>query len=232
MTYYEGDIPPRRKVILKDFEIDRLEVTVANWRECEKAGVCKPARSGEIGIRPEDRCNAYLPDKENHPVNCVSWEMAKIYCSRKNKRLPSAGEWEYAAFGGNFGGEGRKYPWGNEKPEDGRGCYQPSIDPCYEYEDYKDNCEQAEPDDCCHNRRRTCRVGSYPDGASPFGALDMYGNLWEWTSDRPGELSGEPQETTYVAVAGGSTQDAGITNPFYTMEESGHYLAVGFRCVR
>lgn len=92
--------------------------------------------------------------KNNHPVLQVSWNDASAYCQWAERRLPSEAEWEKAACGT----DGRVYPWGNQIPNTTFLNYDESIG-------------------------ETTEVGSYPAGASPYGALDMAGNVWEWTAD-------------------------------------------------
>jgi formylglycine-generating enzyme required for sulfatase activity len=91
-----------------------------------------------------------------HPINCITKTQAERYCAAQGKRLPSAAEWEFAARGT----DGRSYPWGNDDASE-QVCWQGRHDA-----DFK----------------KTCPVGSFPAGASPFGALDMAGNVAEWTS--------------------------------------------------
>jgi len=96
--------------------------------------------------------------EEQHPVTAVSWNDAIAYCrwlsevAGKSYCLPSEAEWEKAARGM----DGRIYPWGNRW--DASRC----------------NCWESGP-------RGTTPVGAYPRGASPYGVLDMAGNVWEWT---------------------------------------------------
>ena len=88
------------------------------------------------------------------PVTGVSWHQARTYCAWVGGRLPTEAEWEKAARGT----DARRYPWGNEPPTRERAVFGMRM-----------NVGQPEP------------VGSHPSGASPYGALDMAGNVWEWT---------------------------------------------------
>ena len=99
-------------------------------------------------------CNAGRPDRATHPVNCVDWHQASAYCAWAGKRLPTEQEWEYAARGD----DARGFPWGNEEVG-ARACWNRWS-----------------------SRLGTCPVGSHPRGASPFGVLDMAGNVGEWTA--------------------------------------------------
>ncbi|MCU0655418.1 MAG: formylglycine-generating enzyme family protein [Polyangiaceae bacterium] len=88
---------------LAPFALDPTEVTVRNFRICVEARRCA-VESDLAG------CNWGKPGREDHPMNCVDWNEADIYCRWLGRRLPTEEEWEWAARGA----EGRVYPWGND----------------------------------------------------------------------------------------------------------------------
>lgn len=91
--------------------------------------------------------------QERHPVTWVSFEDAEAYCQWRGGRLPTEDEWVRAARANSP----RRYPWGDEFVSDRANTWESGL-------------------------RATSEVGAYPQGASPFGALDMSGNVFEWTA--------------------------------------------------
>jgi len=159
----DPDEHPMHEVELAAYCIDRTEVTVGEYMECVASGDCSgPALTvsstdyvaSDIK-RYSQFCNGN--DRLEHPMNCVDWYQATTYCTWAGKRLPTEAEWEYAAHGP----DGRAYPWGNEPPNSTR------LNSSGDADGFK----------------TTSPVGSFPAGVSPFGVLDMAGNVWEWTSD-------------------------------------------------
>lgn len=144
---------PIRQVDVDPFYIDETEVTVEAYTICINYGACGlPDVGGD--------CNYMVAGRENHPINCVSWNKANQYCNWAEggtKRLPTEAEWEKAARGT----DARIYPWGNAPVA---------------------SCTHAVMDDGC-GTGLTLEVGSKPLGASPYGAQDMTGNVAEWVSD-------------------------------------------------
>jgi formylglycine-generating enzyme required for sulfatase activity len=184
----DDDLPaekPAHPVTLAPFCIDRTEVTVADYKKCSDDGRCKRAPTSnewpQISSRErksfDAQCNARSPEERaKHPVNCVDWEMATNYCAAQGERLPSEAEWELAARGTG----GREYPWGDEAPSADRlnACGRECV-----AWGRKNNASQTAMYDGDDGFATTAPVGSFPRGASPYGLVDVVGNVWEWTAD-------------------------------------------------
>ncbi len=147
------DEKPAHSVELSGYWLDKVEVTNAMYILCVNAGACEIPREIKSASRPKYFGNEEFND---FPVIYVTHEDAVNYCTWAGRRLPTEAEWEYAARGSGM--DFRTFPWGDDVPSEALTNF-----------DYK--------------LRDTQRVGSYPNGASPFGILDMAGNVWEWTAD-------------------------------------------------
>ncbi|MFO0676026.1 MAG: bifunctional serine/threonine-protein kinase/formylglycine-generating enzyme family protein [Polyangiaceae bacterium] len=180
------DWRPAHQVTLSPYCIDRTEVTVEAYHACQLAGDCDhaPDKNEWAGITNEDRqiydplCNMrQLEAKAKHPVNCVDWTHAKVFCEKAGKRLPTEAEWEYAALGT----AGTKYPWGNDAPSKDlvNGCGR-------ECRASTGSVRTDAPNAASRRRRRLARrrpsARSRRD-ASSVGAQDIAGNVWEWVGD-------------------------------------------------
>ena len=135
----------------------------AGWRWRCESGKRAPAfwfREGASWLRRRFGLVEDLPDAE--PVQHVCFHEAEAYARWVGRRLPTEGEWEKAASWDAATGAKRRYPWGDEAPDpwSGSGAHA--------------NLGQA--------RFRPTPAGSFPDGASPYGARQMVGDVWEWTS--------------------------------------------------
>ncbi len=155
------------------------------------------------------------PQYDDYPMVYVTWDAADEYCRWVGGKLPGEAQWEKAARGT----DGRAYPWGDQKPD----VYLLNFN---------------------NNIGTTSKVGSYPDGASPYGVLDMAGNVREWVDDwfsenflseAPDENPSGPPEGIYKVLKSGAYSDGrdivrSTTRIMHVPDSPG--LNRGFRCVR
>ena len=145
---------PAHRVSVSTFAMDRTEVTVGQYDRCVAVGACAPPE----GLRYGD------PDRNSDfPVTHVRWEDAVSYCRWAGGRLPTEEEWEYSARGV----ASRRFPWGN--------VYNPHLS--------NHGSLAGNPADMTDGFIGLAPVGSFPDGATPEGLLDMAGNVSEWVAD-------------------------------------------------
>jgi formylglycine-generating enzyme required for sulfatase activity len=211
---YPWENSPRRnhrhRISIEAFCIDRYPVTNAQYEAFLDA----------TAYRPQDDHNFLRhwhngrprPGWDNTPVIWVSMEDARAYAQWAGKRLPHEWEWQYAAQGT----DGRRYPWGNDwnpvavpEPACGR--------------------EMPVPND----------VHAHPAGASPFGVMDLVGNVWQWTDEYV------DAHTRAAILRGGSGYQPQTSHWYFPqafrLDQHGKYLlmapckdrsaGIGFRCV-
>jgi len=213
VQYPWEDVPRRqhrRRLQMPRYFMDRTPVTNAQFKAFVDAS----------GYRPQDAHHflrhwvdgAPPAGWEHKPVTWVALEDARAYAAWAGKRLPHEWEWQYAAQGG----DGRRYPWGNDwdasavpPPHRGRTLLPPAD------------------------------VTAHPRGASPFGVLDLVGNVWQWTDEFHDE------HTRAAVLRGGSAYQPQTSHWYfpqaYRLDQHGKYLLMapckdrsgmlGFRCV-
>jgi formylglycine-generating enzyme required for sulfatase activity len=211
---YPWETSPRRshrhRLWIDAFFVDRCPVTNSEYKAFLDAS----------GYDPPDRHNflrhwqgrAPPAGWDNKPVTWVSIEDARAYAHWAHKRLPHEWEWQYAAQSN----DGRIYPWGNEW-----------------------NADAVPEPHCGREMLPPADVDAHPQGASPFGVMDLIGNVWQWTDEYA------DARTRAAVVRGGSAYQPQTSHWYfpqaYRLDQHGKYLlmapckdrsgAIGFRCV-
>ncbi|MEE4195990.1 MAG: formylglycine-generating enzyme family protein [Anaerolineae bacterium] len=146
---------PQQEVYLDAYWIDKYEVTNAQYALCVDDGACD-----EPLLLSSPTHEDYYGKRKyaDYPVMYVTFPQAKHYCEWAGGILPTEAQWEKAANGT----DGRLFPWGEALPTCELANFKYDGEPCI---------------------GDTARVGKYPEGASPYGAMDMAGNVTEWVMD-------------------------------------------------
>jgi sulfatase modifying factor 1 len=206
---------------ITSFWLDKTEVTHIQYEACVNTGMCE-------GLPISDYSN-----EANQPVNLITWSQAQAYCIWRGGRLPTEAEWEYAARGVDE----LIFPWGNNFIGDAANhcdsnCGAATWNWLYSIVNQENNDGFA----------TTAPAGSYINGTSWVGGLDLSGNVWEWTSSLYSpypynEKDGrENRNTTGLRVVRGGS----FNGPTHNLRAAVRHYAdsvfgyedIGFRCAR
>jgi iron(II)-dependent oxidoreductase len=204
------ELKHRHELAIKSFYMDKTPVTCAEFRRF----------LDEARYRPKDAHNflrnwtngSYPEGWAKKPVTWVALEDARAYAKWAGKRLPHEWEWQHAAQGT----DGRLYPWGKDKDD-----------------------TRMPPLEHGRDQRPPADVDAFPLGASPFGVLDMVGNVWQWTDEF------QDDHTRAAILKGGSAYRPDKSGWYFPqarlLNQHGKYLLlapsidrsamIGFRCV-
>jgi formylglycine-generating enzyme required for sulfatase activity len=195
---------------IHSFYIDRAPVTNADFKKFLSATQYRP--KDDHNFLRDWKDGNYPEGRANKPVTWVSIEDARAYAAWAGKRLPHEWEWQFSAQSS----DGRLYPWGNE--------WNPHALPAA---------------DRGHTMRPPANVDDFPQGASPFGVLDLVGNVSQWTDEYS-----DPHTRAAIIRGGAAHQPRGSIWYFpqtYRLDEHQKYLlmspgrdragTIGFRCV-
>jgi len=189
-------------VTVAPFCLDKTEVTVAAYDACVLAGKCTEPLKYRADTPSQKDCNWKHPDRNNHPINCVDYGQAIVFCKQAGKRQPMGQEWEWATRGL---GKANDFPWGDDAPGS-RTCWN------------------GEGNSLGKGKRTsTCSVGAFAQDVTPQGVLDLAGNVSEFVngpysnSHRGGNWNSESSEDMGSHVK--KAESASGKNPW-----------LGFRC--
>lgn len=241
----EENQKPAHNVTLDAFCMDATEVTVAAYLECSQSGACRRLKpevaytdmkaAEEKAFKP--LCNIEAADRSDHPMNCISWRDAETFCRKKDGRLPTEAEWEYATRGP----DGRVFPWGDEKPTV---AHLNACDAeCLKWSKRADVGVLVLFETESDGYSATAPVGKFPAGNSRFGPKDVVGNVWEWVADFEGSYTANesknptgPASGEKRVLRGGAWNGARETwlHPSfrYAAEPDRRHPAIGFRCAK
>ena len=160
------DEKPMHTVYLDGYYIDRFEVTSGQYAKYLNANPLGKKWMPSNDVSHVINSNGIWQAKEgyeDHPVVNIIWAGAVNYCNWVGGDLPTEAQWEKAAKGTDE----RRYPWGNE----------------FKSVPIRLNFDDSEYSFMDDGYVKTAPVGIYPEGMSPYGVMDMGGNVWEWTND-------------------------------------------------
>jgi formylglycine-generating enzyme required for sulfatase activity len=220
---------PQHTVYLDAYKIGKYEVTNRQFAAFVSAtGYTSQGHWRNFhldNINPD----GYPDNYPNYPVVNVSWNDAKAFCDWAGYRLPTEAQWEKAARGRT---DTRRYPWGDDW--DASKCNNwngPALPGKLNFS----------------SRRGTLPGGSFPAGASPYGVMDMAGNVWEWCADwesnadyskSPLKNPTGPARGIFKVVRGGSWRNFDSNyfrcayRDYHGLFQHGFSYYIGFRCVR
>ena len=224
--YFWGAEGPQHTVNLGDYWIYQFEVTNQMYQACVEQKACPIPQHEKSYTRDDYFENAQYAE---YPVVYVNWTSAQAYCKWAGGRLPTEAEWEKAARGT----DGRLFSWGNGAPSGNLVNYCDKNCPA--------SLRDSSQDD---SYRDTAPVGSFPAGASPYGVMDMSGNVSEWVFDwfQPLYYEISPLENPVGPANGDKNQRVTRGGSFYNPDEGIRIVAryprpasdafdtVGFRC--
>jgi formylglycine-generating enzyme required for sulfatase activity len=212
-----GSEEPQQSLSLAEFYIDQTPVTNAEYKKFLDANPDQevPYLAAAIAqsFNWDKTARTFPATRDQYPVVLVTWQQATAYCKWAGGRLPTEAEWEKAARGT----DGRIYPWGNE------------------WDASKANTAES-------RRQDATPVGQFSTGASPYGALDMVGNVWQWTSSLDKSYpynANDGREDRNAAglritrggswLFGAAVSRVATRNRFESTDVS---LSIGFRCAQ
>jgi formylglycine-generating enzyme required for sulfatase activity len=208
---------PQQTLSLPGFYIDQTPVTNAEYKKFieSQPEQAVPFLDNALAasFNWDKVTRTYPAGRDQYPVTLVTWHDAVAYCKWAGQRLPTEAEWEKSARGG----DGRIWPWGND------------------WDSEKANTAEQ-------RRGDATPVGQFPSGASVYGALDMVGNVWQWTSSLDKPYPYHPGDGREDASAQGTRITRGgawLFGAAFTrtatrsrFDPSGMSLSIGFRCAR
>jgi formylglycine-generating enzyme required for sulfatase activity len=202
---------PAHEVSLREFSIDRTEVTNAAFRvfvethpEWTRERLQRDRHNGEY-LRHWIN-GSYPADEAETPATFITWDAAAAYCSSVGKRLPTEAEWEFAAGGG----QSWEFPWGDEMPDATRANWSGT------------------------GIGKATRVASFPPTGS--GVHDLAGNVWEFVQDAWSDSYNAPSPSPGRRVIRGGSYGAAAINLRVRYRDSHSEIGagphVGFRCAQ